>query len=164
MRRFEGRNARDPYAVRRKLESPTLCPECHAVFEKGRWRWREEWPSDIHKEACPACCRARDRYPAGFVSLEGAFVRAHRREVLDIIRSEQQRESAEHPLNRVMSIEDRPGGLLVTSTDVHLPRLIGEAMRRSHKGQLRVTYDRHYYSIRVEWRRDEKEAEKAKQA
>jgi hypothetical protein len=124
------------------------------VYEKGRWRWKEEWPSGIHQETCPACCRVLDRYPAGFVSLEGPMVRENRREVLDIIRSEQRRETLEHPLNRIMSIEERPAGLMVTTTDVHLPRLIGEAMRRSHKGTLRVTYDRHYYSIRVEWRKE----------
>ena len=29
----------DPYHAKMKLEGPTVCTECGAVFQKGRWAW-----------------------------------------------------------------------------------------------------------------------------
>lgn len=152
-RKLEG-GAQDPYLAIRKLKSPTACTECRAVFEKGRWRWGQTRPAIAHQGVCPACQRIHDRCPAGRVSLKGAFVREHRDEVIDIVRSEQRKETADHPLNRIMSIAADRGGLLVTTTDVHLPRLIGEALRRSHGGELRVRYDVHGCAVRVDWVRE----------
>lgn len=154
MRRFEG-DTQDPYSTRRKPPSPAVCPECRAVFEKGHWRWRDFWPQKARRQLCPACRRIRDRYPAGWVLLKGEFVKSHRQEIIDIARNEQKDETAEHPLNRIMRIEDRPDGLLITTTDVHLARLIGEAMRRAHKGELHLRYDAQGYAVRVEWNRQE---------
>lgn len=150
MRRFES-STQDPYSTRRKLRSLTVCPDCHAVFEKGHWRWRNSWPNSALEQACPACRRIRDRYPAGWLTLKGPFVKANRQEIIDIARNAQDRESAEHPLNRIMRIEDTREGLLITTTDIHLPRLIGEALCRAHKGQLRLRYDAQGYAVRVEW-------------
>ena len=36
----------DPYKTRLKLRDPTLCPQCGAVYSKGRWHWAERGWSD----------------------------------------------------------------------------------------------------------------------
>lgn len=38
----------------------------------------------------------------------------------------------EHPLSRIMGIERRPEGLVISTTDTHLPRRIGEALKHAY--------------------------------
>jgi len=59
----------DAYRMPAKLPEPTVCPECKAVFHQGRWQWLET-PASAHHETCPACKRANDDMPAGYVTLE----------------------------------------------------------------------------------------------
>ena len=40
------------------------------------------------------------------------------------------------------------------TTDIHLPRRIGEALHHAHRGELDFHYDKEAYAIRVSWRRD----------
>jgi hypothetical protein len=42
---------------------------------------------------------------------------------------------------------------LVTTTDIHLPQRIGEALRSAYQGDLDVAYGKDEYSVRVDWRR-----------
>ena len=62
----------DSYKSRGKPHEPTLCPQCGAVFHKGRWQWLPK-PEAAHSEMCPACHRIHDHFPAGYVKLEGEF-------------------------------------------------------------------------------------------
>lgn len=41
--------------------------------------------------------------------------------------------------------------LVIKTTDIHLPRRIGEAMHRAFHGELHVHYDEENYFVRVEW-------------
>ena len=152
-RRFPG-SEQDSYRTGFKFESPTLCPECHAVFHTGRWQWLRDWPADAHRQTCPACRRIQDHYPAGWLSLKGAFVREHRAEFIAIARHAQEAENRDHPLHRIMRIADQPGGLMITTTDIHLPRRIGEALRRAHKGEFNIHYDVGGCTVRAEWTRE----------
>lgn len=142
----------DPYRERLKLAEPAACPECHAVFHEGRWQWLAAPPAAA-EHLCPACRRIRDRFPAGFLTLEGDFFRQHRTEVMQRVESFVAHERAEHPLGRVMASEERGGGVLVTTTDTHLARGIGEALQHAFKGQLRFNHERGQTLLRVHWRR-----------
>jgi hypothetical protein len=82
-----------------------------------------------------------------------ALLTTHRDELLNMLRNEAEVETAEHPLNRLMAIEDTEGGLLVTTTDVHLPRRLGEALRNAFQGDLQVQYPVDETSVRVAWER-----------
>ena len=44
----------DTYKSKSKLPEPTVCPECGAVYLKGRWTWAEN-PGGANEEMCPAC-------------------------------------------------------------------------------------------------------------
>ena len=142
----------DPYQARQKYAEPTVCADCGVVYHRGRWQ-RGESPADAKRAVCPACDRIRDRLPAGFVTLEGPFFAAHRDEVLRLIEHEAERESDTHPLARIMEIAPETERTVVTTTDIHLPQRIGEALRSAYQGELAVAYGKDEYSVRVDWRR-----------
>jgi NMD protein affecting ribosome stability and mRNA decay len=142
----------DAYKIKGKLAEPTVCPECGAVFHEGRWQWLPR-PPQAHEEICPACHRVHDEYPAGFVTLGGAFLHTHREEILHLVRNHEARERGEHPLQRLMDITDEEDGILVTTTDIHLARGIGEAVHDAYEGELEYHYNAEENLLRVHWQR-----------
>lgn len=146
----EARN--DPYEARVKLADPTVCPGCNAVYAAGRWRWAEA-PADAKQHLCPACQRIRDKVPAGIVLLRGEYLDAHRDELLNLARHQEALEKSDHPLNRIMAIIKRPDEVEITTTDIHLPRRIGDALHHAHKGELELVYAEDEYFVRVLWTR-----------
>jgi len=116
----------DPYRRPAKLREPSVCSQCGAVYRKGRWSWGQT-PPDAEQVVCQACHRVNDRFPAGVVTLTGAYLQdaQHRSELLNLIRHQEKTESAEHPHNRIIELQDAPEGISVTTTDIHLPRRIG---------------------------------------
>lgn len=145
-------HVQDSYKSRGKLPDPTLCPQCGAVFHRGRWQWLPK-PEPAHVELCPACHRVQDDFPAGYVTLEGDFLAKHRDEVLSLVRNLEQKERAQHPLQRIMNIVDQEGAVLVTTTDSHLARDIGEAVRHAFQGHLEFHYNPEENLVRVRWKR-----------
>ncbi len=144
----------DPYKLRSKIPEPSVCPQCGVAYHEGRWQWPRVRFENPREELCPACRRANDDYPAGIVRLEGAFVRAHKDEILNLARNEEALEKGEHPLNRIMTVEDENGTLVVKTTDIHLPRRIGEAIRRAYEGELSFRYEDEACFLRVMWSRE----------
>ena len=142
----------DPYKIKRKLPEPTFCPVCGAVFQNGRWEWATH-PRGAHQETCQACQRIKDHYPAGVMTLSGEFVQEHKAEILNLARHHETLEKELHPLNRIMKIVGRKDRIVLSTTDIHLPRRIGEALRRAYKGELEIRYEEETYFIRVNWRR-----------
>ena len=142
----------DAYKSKGKLPEPTVCPQCGAVFHEGRWQWGDP-PKDAHSAICPACHRVNDKYPAGFTHLGGAFFSSHRGEIMSLVRHEEQREKQAHPLKRIMAIEDEKDGVLVTTTDIHLARGIGEAVHHAYQGELEFHYNEEENMLRVHWAR-----------
>lgn len=144
----------DPYQTRRKFREPSVCGQCDAVFHEGRWQWMEENPQGAANDLCPACQRIKDDYPAGEITLAGGFFLAHREEILRLVRNEGAAETAEHALNRIMGVEERPDEAIVTTTDIHLPRRIGHALERAYKGEMKINFDTEGHFARVSWHRD----------
>lgn len=143
----------DPYKSVRKPKEPAACPQCGAVYHDGRWTWAAR-PAGAHDEVCQACHRINDRYPAGTVILRGAAARARKAELLSLARHQEEAEKAEHPLNRIMGVEETADGIVITTTDIHLPRRIGEAVRRAFHGELKTHFDEGAYSVRAEWSKE----------
>lgn len=140
----------DAYKIKGKLHEPTACPQCGAVYHQGRWQWLKE-PEGAHKHTCPACMRIHDRYPAGFLTLDGDFFASHREEIMRMIQNEEKHEREEHPLKRIMDTETKEGTALVTTTDPHLARMIGEALHRAYQGELEFHYNKEENLLRVHW-------------
>jgi len=142
----------DTYATHEKLSDGTVCPGCGAVYHHGRWQWVAPDEAGT-RHLCPACRRIRDHLPAGVVSLGGPFFADHREEISGLVRQEVAKMEKEHPLHRVMGIEAEGEGLVVETTDVHLPRRLGEAIHRAYGGALTVQYADDERLVRVHWRR-----------
>jgi len=142
----------DTYKTRKKLPEPTRCEDCGAVWHRGRWHWGAP-PAGAHLVRCAACKRIRDRFPAGYVTLKGPFLDAHRDEIVARVRHCEAAEKLDHPLQRIMNIEPVAGGLLVTTTDAHLARGIGEALRKAYRGRMEFHYNKADNLLRVSWTR-----------
>lgn len=142
----------DAYKAKEKLTEPTVCPECGAVFHDGRWQWMDA-PIDAHRETCPACHRIKDNFPAGFVTLKGQFFNSHYEEIRKLIQHHAEHEGAEHPLKRIIALENQDGAMLVTTTDTHLARGIGEALRHAYQGDLKIEHVSGENLVRVYWSR-----------
>jgi NMD protein affecting ribosome stability and mRNA decay len=141
----------DPYMSKRKWSEPTVCSTCGAVYHHGRWTWAEQ-PGGAKEELCPACHRIQDKVPAGFLSVVGDFFAGHKQEILRLIHNLEEREKAQHPLKRIMEIEEQEG-LTITFTDPHLARAVGEALHNAYQGELDYQYAEEEYFLRVKWTR-----------
>jgi len=142
----------DSYKAGHKLHEPTCCPDCGAVFQNGRWVWTAA-PAAAHEARCPACHRIHDKFPAGFVTLKGAFLQAHREEILHLMRNHEAKEKAEHPLQRIMAIVEGDDGVTVTTTDTHLARDLAQSLHHAYKGELEFHYNKEDNLLRASWTR-----------
>lgn len=140
----------DPYQARRKPHSPSVCPVCRLVFSAGRWQAGAA-PADAHSEICPACHRIRDGFPAGYLSIEGPFAFEHRAEVLRTARNFAERMQSEHPLQRIMGIEESEDKVVITTTDIHLVQGMGRALHAAYRGNLEFRFNESEYLLRVYW-------------
>lgn len=143
----------DTYKMRGKLPDPTACPQCGAVFHKGRWTW-DERPSHAHETLCPACRRIDDNCPAGYLTLRGSFLTDHKEEILGLARNEEAAEKNDHPLARIMAIEQVEGDTVITTTDMHLARRIGEALHQAYEGEFTFHYPEQEQMFRATWTRE----------
>lgn len=142
----------DPYKSKVKLPEPTVCPQCGAVFHKGRWQWGTA-PADAHEDMCPACHRTNDKVPAGIVTLAGEFLPTHRDEIMHLVHNVEDKEKAEHPLKRIMNMEDTKDGVVINFTDPHLARAVGDALHHAYQGDLDFQYTEGDTLLRVHWHR-----------
>jgi hypothetical protein len=140
----------DPYRWTHKPSEPAFCPQCGAVYRDGRWSWGER-PEAAVELTCQACHRTKDNYPAGIVQLTGPQLARLRDQILHLARHQEEAERGEHPLNRILEVREEPESLVIATTDIHLPRRIGEAIQRAYKGGLKTHFDESNYFVRVEW-------------
>lgn len=141
----------DVYKQRGKLSEGTICITCGVVFSKGRWVWN--YGGETNKEiTCPACQRIKDGYPAGFITLSGAFFDENREEILNLTRNIESQQKEEHPMQRIIRIrEDRDGATQIETTEVNLARRIGDSISRAYQGKYSFQYADRYKRIRIQW-------------
>ncbi len=143
---------KDPYRPKTKLPEPTVCPQCSLVYHDGHWQSSAR-PDGAHESVCPACRRINDGFPAGYVTLESDFVKQHRDELVKLARTTEQRERDQHPLQRIMEINNDGNRIDITTTDIHVARRIGEAIHRAYEGNLDINYGPEDYVVRINWSR-----------
>lgn len=143
----------NPYRGGSKFSEPTLCPICGLVFHSGRWQ-QEEPPLSATRHLCPACQRVRDKVPAAQLNLIGAFFTQHRKEIMNLIYNTEAKERLEHPLERIMDIDDKNGETFITFTGVHIANRIGAAVEHAYQGNLSTRYVDRESLQRLTWSRE----------
>jgi len=143
----------DAYRAGEKLPEPTVCTDCGAVFRDGRWTWGSA-AQPAHQARCPACRRIHDGFPAGYVTIGGGFFAQHRDEVLGLVRNCEAGEKAEHPMERIIAIEDQQDGVVVTTTSAHVARRIADGLHHAWKGTLDLHYNKAQDLFRARWTRE----------
>lgn len=142
----------DSYRPEAKLHGHVACPKCGATYDKGRWSWAKARPNALRRK-CPACRRVEDGFPAGYITLAGPFLQAHRDEILAVVRARETHERAEHPMQRIIAVESAAPNVRVTTTDPHLARTIVHALHEAFKGEVDIRYSKDEALVRATWRR-----------
>lgn len=121
----------DPYADVHKSPGVVVCTACHAIHERGTWKWGEA-PTSATSALCPACRRISDRCPAHVLRLEGVPM-DQRSELVAMVHRVSDEESREHPLERLMSLDDTADRIEIRTTGVQLPRRLRASIARAFR-------------------------------
>lgn len=136
------------------LAGTAHCPGCGAYFHAGRWSWQREAGSQPETVTCPACRRIAENDAAGNVTLSGGFVKAHREDLLNLVRNTEEMERKEHALERLIKISDEGDKVMVSTTGTHLANRIGHALQAAYDGAVSYTYTENETHLDVAWERD----------
>ncbi|WP_371748154.1 BCAM0308 family protein [Cupriavidus sp. AcVe19-6a] len=98
--------------------------------------------------------RIADNMPAGRVVLAGGFEAAHRQEILALVRNREAGLRAQHPMERLMSVQSDDQGTTIATTGVHLARDVGNAIHHAYRGKLTIDYGHAETELHVSWHRD----------
>jgi hypothetical protein len=156
-----GNQLHDPYISIKGLQEPTVCPTCNAVYHKKHWHFDSTLLSDAKKNnnmqshKCPACRKIEDKYAMGKVFLSGTFVGEHMDELLNIIKSEEKRAKENNPLDRLILVDKRNGGIYAETTSDALAMRIGHHLKGAYKGgQEEFKFRSGDKFVEVNWHRD----------
>jgi hypothetical protein len=149
----------DPYLAKLDSGAVAVCTRCHAVYERRHWFFDEDMfrrastQSHTRRLLRPACQKIGDNYPEGEVVLRGAFLGAHRDEILHLLRNEEQRAMGLNPLERIMHITEVDSTLVVATTNEKLAQRIGRALQKAYQGEVAYKWSADTKYARVEWTR-----------
>jgi hypothetical protein len=145
----------DPYRARKKHSANTKCPSCDLLFHKGVWKWAKAGSHQaLRWKLCPACLQIKHAYPGGVLKLSGSFLVGHHGDILRRIENLAKEIVKEHPLERIMKMEEKNGEIFIYATSEHLVARLGKAIRRDFKGELVLKYARDDKYATAHWRRE----------
>ncbi|HEX9878883.1 MAG TPA: BCAM0308 family protein [Candidatus Binatia bacterium] len=151
----------DPYLPSIDPGETAYCTECHALFHRRRWFFDEEQYLDIkdrpevHRVACPACRKIKDRYFEGQLTLaQSPFFDSHKEEIINLIRNEEERAKGINPLERIISISEEHGKMVVTTTNEKLAQRIGRELKKAYQGRTEFHWSKDDKCLRVTWARE----------
>jgi NMD protein affecting ribosome stability and mRNA decay len=150
----------NPYLNEASLAEPSLCSGCGAVYRRQRWQMDATESARLQRDKraklvlCPACRKIKDRYAEGIVTLCGSYLQAHKKEILNILRNEEERIMAKNPMARIIRMEDEDADLMIETTEEKLAEHLGRVLQRAHQGELKVAWTEKHDFCRVDWHRD----------
>ncbi len=146
-----------PRGARRRI---SVCEGCRSVNMNKRWYAEGDVDEtalknpEATKIVCPACLKIRDNFPGGIVTLKGGYVLSHKKDLISLIKNEEERARVSNPLERVMSVkEDGYGGLIISTTNERLAQRLGRAVRKAFHGKVAYHWSHDNKLARVDWER-----------
>lgn len=143
-------------------KEPAVCKKCGAIYTKGRWSFDDSalkknsfGKAVPYKMTCPACIQIKEGIPAGFVYIKGRFFEEHKKEIVNLLRNEEERLAHTNPLARIMNLENSKKGFTITTTTEHLAQHLGRALHRAYGGQVEYDFSHENKLARVYWERDD---------
>jgi hypothetical protein len=76
----------DPYKRPRKIAEPTVCPQCGAVYQNGRWHWAAR--PRCSRGRLSTCHRINDHIPPA-LSLLRTYCRRKKTEMINLVRHQE---------------------------------------------------------------------------
>ena len=84
--------------------------------------------------------------------LSGDFFEQNRYEIVSLVFRFVEQQKAEYPVKCILDIEDaNDGGVVITFTDIHLLRGVGEAIKHAHKGEFNIQSSESTDGIHATW-------------
>ncbi len=136
-----------------------MCRICHAIYHHKRWYLEGARLLSKAQKArmcliiCPACRKIQDHFPGGIITLQGEFLKAHKDQILHLVRNEEARAKGINPLERIISIKDRGESVEIQTTNERLAQRIGREIQRAYKGDAAYHWSQDNKFVRVEWHR-----------
>jgi uncharacterized protein (DUF2249 family) len=72
---------------------------------------------------------------------------------MNTIENEAAQETGEHPMHRIMDRQREGEDVVITTSDIHLPRRLGEALRKAYRGAFDFEYVKEDQILRAHWQR-----------
>ncbi len=149
----------DPYLPPQGLKT-ALCERCHAVYHQKSWHRDADSYALLRDDPettrllCPACQKQNENFPAGILTLQGAYLWEHEEEIRNILNNRAQSVQSRNPLQRIMRMEKSEEQLVIETTDSKLAERLGRALQHAHRGELKIDWGGKQ-TCRVDWQRDE---------
>jgi hypothetical protein len=106
------------------------------------------------KRLCPGDVRLEKRQVEGVVTLKGAFLESHRREIINLVRRVAREARKRKVSARIFEVVDEDRQLTIETTDEHLAERMGKEVEKAFKGELVIKWQEKDTFARVTWRRD----------
>lgn len=151
---------KDPYLLKLSPGDMALCRKCGAMYHDKRWSIGAKAPviAEGKKKRvsvlCPACQKIKDNFPEGYVTIQGAFVKTHKDEILRIIKNKEKIAMRYNPLDRIIGISEKRGVIEVTTTTEKLAQRIGQIIGKAFDGDVEYKWSSDVKLARIVWTRE----------
>lgn len=136
-----------------------LCPKCKAIFDGEKWGYDlevyDQWRKKGAKQAlCPGCERIVRKRIDGVVDLQGDFLKKHKIEAMNLIKSVAEKKKKKNIAARIYKIGHSDAGIHVETTDRSLAERIGKEFEKAYAGSLDISWLKSEDFVRVNWQRE----------
>lgn len=150
----------DSYLPRGASRKISVCESCRSVYMNKRWYASGAVKESVLSEpvaakiVCPACLKIRDNFPGGIVTLKGDYVLPHKKDLMKLIKNEEERARKLNPLERVMTVKENGyGSLIINTTNERLAQRLGRAIKKAFHGEVAYNWSHDNKLVRVDWER-----------